>query len=89
MATSLSDSGFDSQAWVQMLPDGAVSLGTEEEGIVLRASERLQERFEELLEKRKAGTLDAAEVREYEAICRLDDALSWLNRIARRAPEES
>jgi len=89
MIPSLGDAGFDSQAWVQMLPDGAVSLGAGEEGVVLRASERLQHRFEELLEKRKAGTLEAAEGREYEAICRLDDALSWLNRMARRPPEES
>lgn len=81
MSTSLSDSGFECQAWVRMLPDGAVSLGTEEKGLVLRASERLQERFEELLEKRKAGTLGAAEGREYEAICRLDDALSTVREI--------
>ena len=31
----------------------------------------------------------SAEGCEYEAICRLDDALRWLNRVARRTPDES
>jgi hypothetical protein len=57
--------------------------------LVLRASGRLQQRFEELLEGRKAGGLTAMENREYEAICQLDDALSWLNRLARGTPTGS
>ena len=49
----------------------------------LRASTALQNRFDMLLDKRKAGTLSAEEMHEYEAICDLDKALSWLNRLAR------
>ena len=55
----------------------------------LAAAQYCQQRFEELLEKRKAGELSAGECREYEAICQLDDALTWLNRLARRSPSES
>jgi hypothetical protein len=40
-----------------------------------------------LLERRKAGTLTPDEGGEYEAICQLDHALSWLNRLA-RAPRQ-
>ena len=75
----------DAYPWVQELPDGAVSVETEGTTLVLRASHTLQERFETLLAKRKAGTLSPKETREYEAICALDTALSWLNRLARGA----
>jgi hypothetical protein len=51
--------------------------------LVLRASHTLQNRFETLLAKRRAGILSPEETREYEAICHLDTALSWLNRLAR------
>jgi hypothetical protein len=72
-------------AWVQYLPDGAVSIDVEGSTLVLHASQKLQERFEMLLEKRKAGTLSPEEQREYAAIGDLDTALSWLNRLARGA----
>ena len=75
----------DSSRWVQCIPDGAVSVALEGSSLVLRASQRLQERFEELLAGRKAGTLSPEENREYEAICDLDGALSHLNRLARGA----
>jgi hypothetical protein len=67
------------------LPDGAISVDIEDAILVLRASKKLQERFELLLDKRKAGTLSPKEQREYAAICDLDTALSWLNRLARGA----
>ena len=70
-------------AWVQYLPEGAVSVDIEGPTLVLRASQPLQERFEALLARRKAGTLSPEEMHEYEAICDLDTALSWLNRLAR------
>lgn len=70
---------------VELLPDGAISIDVEGRQWVLRASQKLQARFEQLLERRKAGTLNSAESREYEAICDLDAALSWLNRLARSA----
>jgi hypothetical protein len=72
-------------AWVQYLPDGAVSINVEDSTLVLHASQKLQERFEMLLEKRKAGTLSPEEQREYAAIGDLDTALSWLNRLIRGA----
>jgi hypothetical protein len=50
---------------------------------VLKASNVLQERFETLLAKRKNGALSVEETREYQAVCDLDIALSWLNRLAR------
>jgi hypothetical protein len=71
--------------WVQYVPDGAVSVTVEGTALVLKASNALQERFETLLAKQKDGTLSVEETREYQAICDLDTALSWLNRLARGA----
>jgi hypothetical protein len=71
--------------WVQYVPDGAVSVAVEDSTLVLKASNVLQERFETLLAKRKAGTLSDEETREYQAMCDLDIALSWLNRLARES----
>jgi hypothetical protein len=77
--------GGDSFNWVQRLPDGSVSVENVEGALVLRASQKLQEQFEELLAKQKSGQLSLEEADRYEAICELDDALSWLNRLARGA----
>ena len=71
------------QVWVEHVPDGAVSVTVAGSTLVLKASNTLQERFEILLEKQKAGELSIEESREYQAICDLDTALSWLNRLAR------
>ena len=70
--------------WIRRLPDGAVSVSELGGDWVLRASQPLQAKFEELLKRRKQGTLDEQESEEYEALCALDDALSWLNRLVRR-----
>jgi hypothetical protein len=78
-------SARDSHDWVRDLPDGAISLDIEASTVVLRASSKLQDRFDVLLDKRKRGVLSPQETREYEAICDLDKALSWLNRLARGA----
>lgn len=75
----------DSHEWVRYLPDGAISLDLEASSVVLRASSTLQNRFEVLLNKRKVGDLSEQETHEYEAICDLDKALSWLNRLVRGA----
>ena len=69
--------------WVQYVPDGAVSVAVEGTALVLKASNALQERLETLLAKRKDGVLSVEETQEYQAICDLDNALSWLNRLAR------
>ena len=76
---------MDSHDWVRYIPDGAISLDIEASSVVLRASSKLQERFDALLDKRKSGTLSPQEAREYESIRDLDKALSWLNRLARGA----
>ena len=55
----------------------------EDSTLMLKASNVVQERFETLLAKRKAGTLSVEEAREYQAMCDLDTALSWLNHLAR------
>ena len=52
------------QRWVQYIPDGAVSVEFKGSALVLRASNKLQERFETLLDKRKADTLSPEETRE-------------------------
>ena len=70
--------------WTRRLPDGAVSLSEVGNDWVLRASQPLQAKFEELLERQKVGTLSSDELEDYESLCALDDALSWLNRLARR-----
>ena len=73
----------NSHVWVQYVPDGAVSVAVEDSTLVLKASNALQERFETLLAKRKASALSVEETRENQAMCDLDTALSWLNRLAR------
>ena len=73
----------DAFEWVRLLPEGAVSVEREEGKLVLRASQPLQQRFEELLQRRKSGTLAAEDLEQYDAICELDDALSLLNRLLR------
>lgn len=73
------------EAQLRLLPDGAISVESEEGSLVLRASEKTQSRYEELMKRQNAGTITEAERDEYSAICQLDDALSWLNRLARIA----
>lgn len=73
----------NAHVWVRYVPDGAVSVAVEGSTLVLKASHTLQERFETLLAKRKAGALSDEETREYQAMCDLDTALSWLNQLAR------
>lgn len=69
---------------VNRLPDGAVSIETDGTHWLLRASQPLQARFEELLDRRKEGRQTDEEARDYEAICDLDNLLSGFNRLARR-----
>lgn len=69
---------------VDRLPDGAVSVVVDGKFWLLRASQALQVRFEELLERGKAGLRTPSEDQEYEAICQLDQWLSDFNRLARR-----
>ncbi len=87
MAQTLSSSSptpTDQLEWATALPDGAVSVETVDGAIVLRASRVLQERFEELLDKRKDGKATPGELSEYDAITELDETLTDLNRVLRR-----
>jgi hypothetical protein len=68
------------EQWARFIPEGAISVSTEGSALVLRASRPLQERFEQLLNGRKSDGLTQEEDQEYQAICDLDEALSWLNR---------
>ena len=69
------------------LPEGSVSIEMQGATWTLRASQSLQSRFEELLERRKAGLQSEDEARDYEAICSLDQLLSGFNRLARRVQQ--
>ena len=56
------------------------------EGVpIFRATPRVQERIEDLLEKQTEGPLDEGEARELEAFAELDDLLSLVNRLVRNA----
>jgi len=74
-----------STTWTSALPDGAVSVEGDGEALLLKASNALQERFEALIERKKSALLTESEAEEYEAICELDNALSWINRLARKS----
>ena len=69
---------------LRLVPDGAISIETDRNSVVLRASRQLQARFEDLLERCKCGELKEAEEQELQTIDQLDATLSWLNRLARR-----
>ena len=56
-----------SPSCIRRLPDGAVSVSALGGDWVLQTSQPLQAKFEQLLERRKQGTLDAEESEEYEA----------------------
>jgi hypothetical protein len=69
---------------VQALPmDDAVRIEPHEGVPVFRATPRVQERIENLLEKQTEGPLDAAEERELLAYEELDELLSLVNRLVR------
>lgn len=70
--------------WIGQLPDGAISIEVDGLHWKLRASQALQSRFEELLERKKAGQLTDKQAQEYDAICDLDALLSGFNRLIRR-----
>ena len=76
----MSIEGLASENLVDSLPDGAVSVSARNGSLVLKASKSLQDLFERLIERKKAGTLSDFESRQYRAICELDETLSRLNR---------
>jgi hypothetical protein len=73
-----------SSEWIGQLPDGAVSIEADGRFWKLRASQAVQTRFEDLLERKKTGQLSPAETQQYDALCDLDVLLSGFNRLVRR-----
>lgn len=68
----------------QSLPlEGAVTIDQHNGIPVLRASERVQSRIEELLAKQRGTRLNEAEERELDGYGEVDDYLSFLNRTVR------
>ncbi len=71
---------------LQALPmDDAVRIEPCEGVPVFRATPRVQERIEDLLEKQTEGPLDAGEEQELLAFEELDDLLSLVNRLVRNS----
>jgi len=71
---------------VQALPmDDAVRIEPCEGVPVFRATPRVQERIEDLLEKQAESALDADEERELLAYEELDELLSLVNRVVRNS----
>ena len=72
----------------QTLPrENAVKLELEQGVIIFRASDRVQERVEELLEKEKAVSLTTEETQELNVYEEIDDYLSHVNRLIRNSAE--
>lgn len=63
--------------------EGAVSIAFQENIPVFRASSRVQERVELLLDKNREHTLTVDERGELDHYLEMDDYLSWLNRVVR------
>lgn len=73
-------------ALVKALPmDDAVRIEPCEGVPIFRATLRVQERIEDLLEKQTEGPLEEGEARELEAFEELDELLSLVNRLVRNA----
>lgn len=66
-----------------MADEGAVNISLEEGVPIFRASQHVQQRIQELLEKQEAGELTEEEVEELERFAEIDDYLSHLNRLVR------
>lgn len=65
----------------------AVRLEIEQGVIIFRASDEIQERIENLLEKHKANSLTPEEEKELEAFEEIDEYLSHVNRLIRNSFE--
>lgn len=74
----------------QTLPqENVVKLDLEQGIIIFRASAKVQERIEELLEKEKIETLTPVETEELNAYEEIDDFLSHVNRLIRNSAKDT
>jgi Trm5-related predicted tRNA methylase len=72
-----------------LLRDGSVHLELEQGIVIFRASNSVQERINELLDKQKAKTLTQEEERELGEYEEVDDYLSHVNRLIRNLSQAS
>ncbi len=63
--------------------DGAVRIELEEGVPIFRASQEVQDRIEELLDKQNWATLSLEEAQELDSYEEIDDYLSFVNRTMR------
>ncbi len=68
-----------------LLSENAIRLEVEQGVIIFRATEKIQNRIAELLEKEKLSTLTPAETKEFNAYEEIDDYLSHVNRLIRNS----
>ncbi len=72
----------------QTLPlQNAVELVLEQGVIIFRASSKVQEHIETLVDRQKTGALTPGEERELDALEEIDDYLSHVNRLIRNSNE--
>lgn len=68
----------------QNLPlDGAIAITLQDGVMIFRASQNLQQRIENLLDKREESPLTETEEQELDDFATIDDYLSFVNRMIR------
>lgn len=68
-----------------LLKDNAIRLEIEQGVLIFRATEKIQNRIAELVEKEKTLALTAKETEELDAYEEIDDYLSYINRFIRNS----
>lgn len=63
--------------------DGAIAISLQDGVMIFRASQNIQERIENLLDKREETSLNETEEQELDDFAAIDDYLSFVNRMIR------
>ncbi|PZV19623.1 MAG: hypothetical protein DCF20_01030 [Pseudanabaena sp.] len=63
--------------------DGAIAITLQDGVMIFRASQNIQERIENLLDKREENSLTETEKQELDDFAAIDDYLSFVNRMIR------
>ncbi|WP_103668637.1 hypothetical protein [Pseudanabaena sp. BC1403] len=63
--------------------DGAIAITLQDGVMIFRASQNIQERIENLLDKREETSLNETEEQELDDFAAIDDYLSFVNRMIR------
>ena len=61
--------------------DGAIAITLQDGVMIFRASQKIQQRIENLLDKRQETSLNETEEQELDDFAAIDDYLSFVNRI--------